>query len=780
MYKIIWGRSNAIVNKLKIDPKYVDVNLTRTLLIFSVIVLYCVYLSIDSFLKGSDMVSLLALFCAIMTAIAVALLSVCKFGDKPRKALMHIAITLQCIVFWFTFGEFLYTGGTGGTSIFLIFASAPVAFFFFNLFYGSLFSGVLFVGMVIYMNTPLHLLGYQFPEMYYKRLPIMYLVEVIMCAIAQYETDKAKIQQDLALEEARMASEAKSDFLANTSHEIRTPINAVLGMNEMIIRETVRAESMADDDIAGMKNAFNKISDYAGNVDSAGNNLLAIINDILDFTKVEEGKMDIIEVDYQLSSVLNDVSNMIHFRAKEKNLAFIQDVDETLPDHLWGDEVRVRQVITNLLTNAVKYTDIGSVTLKIRSTEVPETADGHKMVGLEVSVTDTGRGIRPEDIDKLFGKFERIDMQKNSTIEGTGLGLAITKRLLDMMGGDISVDSKYGIGSVFTIMIPQRVVSYEPIGDFREKFKQNLDQKITYHEIFRAPDAKVLIVDDTRMNIIVAKEFLKDTQIQIDTASNGVEAVAKSADNPYDLILMDQRMPLMDGVEALHSIRKDMKSPNNDIPVICLTADAVIGAKERYLSQGFTDYLTKPIDSSALERMLKKYLPRDKVIVIKSGDSGKRNATDTSVTTASSDDGANYKALEEVGVDIVKGLSNCANDKEFYSSVLIEYLNSSFEKRKEMEDYLEKNDYENYGIGIHGLKSASATIGALNLSAHAAALERAAKSGDYEFVKNKHDEAMVEYDRILKKIQQTVTSTPSSDDKVKGSDGVMEFAPKGE
>ncbi len=608
------------MKKLKIDPKYVDVNLTRTILIFAVIVLYCVYLSFDNFINGSDMIGMLAMFCAIMTAIALSLLSACKFGDKPHKALMHIAISLQCIVFWFTFGEFLYTGGTGGTSIFLIFASAPVAFYFFNLFYGSLFSGVLCVGMFIYMNTPLHLLGYQFPEMYYKRLPIMYLVEVIMCAIAQYEADKAKIKQDQALEEARMASEAKSDFLANTSHEIRTPINAVLGMNEMIIRETVKVESIADDDVAGMRNAFNKISDYAGNVDSAGNNLLAIINDILDFTKVEEGKIDIIEVDYQLSSILKDLSNMIHFRAKDKNLAFIQDVDEALPDHLWGDEVRVRQIITNLLTNAVKYTDIGSITLKIRSTEVPETSDGHKMVGLVVSVTDTGRGIRPEDMDKLFDKFERIDMEKNSTIEGTGLGLAITKNLLDMMGGDIKVESRYGVGSVFTVMIPQRVVSYEPIGDFKEKFRQHLDQKIVSREIFRAPDAKVLIVDDTRMNIIVAKEFLKDTQIQIDTAGNGAEAVTKSATTPYDLILMDQRMPLMDGVEALHNIRKDMKSPNNDIPIICLTADAVIGAKERYLSQGFTDYLTKPIDSNALERMLKKYLPRDKVITVITGE----------------------------------------------------------------------------------------------------------------------------------------------------------------
>ena len=224
----------AEVKRLRVNPKYIDVNLTRTIIIFAVLIFYCSYLSADNFMEGSNMIGFLALFCLVMTIVALIFMSVCKFGKKPRRALMHIAIIIQCLVFWFTFAEFLYTGGTGGTSIFLIFASAPVAFFFFNLFYGSLFSSVLFIGMVIYMNTPLRLIGYQFPEMYYKRLPIMFIVEVIICAIAQYETDKAKIEQDMALEEARQASEAKTDFLANTSHEIRTPINAVLGMTEMI------------------------------------------------------------------------------------------------------------------------------------------------------------------------------------------------------------------------------------------------------------------------------------------------------------------------------------------------------------------------------------------------------------------------------------------------------------------------------------------------------------------------------------------------------------------
>ena len=294
------------------------------------------------------------------------------------------------------------------------------------------------------MNTPLRNTGYQFPEVYYSRLPMMFLVTVVMVAMAQYETVKTKIKQDNALEEARRANEAKTDFLANTSHEIRTPINAVLGMNEMILRESAKAEKLSGASPMAYHEAFRKIRNYAGNVDSAGSNLLAIINDILDFTKIEEGKMDIVEVEYRLSTVVNDVSNMIYFKAKEKKLAFTTDVDESLPDLLYGDVVRVRQVITNILNNAVKYTDEGSVSLKIAGNRREKTSDARPVIELIVSVTDTGIGISGENLGKLFGKFERVDLERNSTKEGTGLGLAISKMLLDMMGGDVRVESTYG------------------------------------------------------------------------------------------------------------------------------------------------------------------------------------------------------------------------------------------------------------------------------------------------------------------------------------------------
>ncbi len=759
------------MKRLKIDPKYIDVNLTRTIIIFAVLMFYCFYLSLDNFISGSDTIGYLALFCSIMTIVALMLLSICKFGKKPYRILKHIAIIIQCMVFWFTFAEFLYTGGTGGTSIFLIFASAPVGFFFFNLFYGSLFSSVLFIGMVIYMNTPLHLIGYQFPEMYYKRLPIMYLVEVIVCAIAQYETDKAKIEQDLALEEARLASEAKTDFLANTSHEIRTPINAVLGMNEMILRESIGARKLPGDDPVALKKAFEKITNYADNVGSAGSNLLAIINDILDFTKIEEGKMDIIDVRYRLSTVLIDVSNMIDFKAKSKSLMYATDVEENLPDELWGDEVRVRQIITNLLTNAVKYTDEGSVILKVRKDGSYQDPEDNRMIRIVISVTDTGRGIREEDMDRLFDKFERFDMEKNSTIEGTGLGLAITRSLLDMMGGSIHVESEYGRGSTFTVTFPQRVMSDEIIGDYKERYREHQGEKAKYREKFRAPDAHILIVDDTKMNLVVAREFLKDTLVQIDTARNGIEAVDKASRTPYDVILMDQRMPQMDGIEALRNI-KGQGGPNNDTPVICLTADAVIGAKERYLSLGFTDYLTKPIDSGALERMLRKYLPSDKMTVIE------EDSSMTGTLSDRDDPEARNSFLIQSGIDIRKGISNSGEDEVFYRSLLAEYLYNSVEKKEQIEEFLSKEDYGNYGVQVHGLKSTSATIGATRLAEYAAALEKAAKVGDTAFIDEHHKDTMAEYERILKVLEQAVSEQDRLSDSYVEDDGVLEFAPK--
>ena len=758
------------MKKLHIDERYISVNLTRTIIIYAFLVPYCIYLSADNFRHGSEMIALLAAFCATMTAIALGLLCICRFGKNPPMTLMHISIIIQCFVYWFTFGVFLYTGGTGGTSIFLIFAAAPVCFFFFNLFYGSIFCVILFIGMTIYMRTPLHLMGYQFPPMYYIRLPMMYLIEVIMCAIAQYEADKAKIKQDIALDEARRANAAKSDFLANTSHEIRTPINAVLGMNEMILRESERTGKNSDD-ITAYRKSIARIKSYAANVDSAGNNLLSIINDILDFTKIEEGRMDIVDVEYQLSSVLNDVSNMIYFKAQEKNLDFETDIDRNLPDRLCGDEVRVRQIITNILSNAVKYTDEGRITLAISCTDIVTDGAGNKMTRLSISVSDTGRGIKQDDIGRLFNKFERVDLDKNSTIEGTGLGLAITSRLLSMMGGDISVESIYGVGSTFKIILPQKVMSEEPLGDFEIRFENQMGEKKKHGDIFRAPSARILIVDDTRMNLVVATEFLRDSLIKIDTALSGKDAIEMAQSNKYDVILMDQRMPGMDGVEAMHHIKEQKDGINAGTPMICLTADAVIGAKERYLSQGFTDYLSKPLDSLLLEGMLRKYLPPDKVQIISYEDAVINGDKDRHFNRD------RFEKLYEVGIDVNKGIRSCGNDEKFYISMLTEYYEISSEKKSLLREYLDNDDMNSYAILVHAIKSTSATIGAMNVSDLAEKLEHAADEGNIDVVRNEHDKMTGAYDLVVNAIGSIISAKEKADHNSGKKDEVLEFAP---
>ncbi|MCR4806410.1 MAG: response regulator [Lachnospiraceae bacterium] len=409
------------------------------------------------------------------------------------------------------------------------------------------------------------------------------------------------------------ANKAKSEFLANTSHEIRTPINAVLGFNEMISREYDKFNDMKEQDPPIIREMFGHIGQYSRNIEAAGNSLLSIINDILDLSKVEAGKMDLSEGEYSLSSLLNEINSMISFRASEKGLEYVTDVDETLPDLLYGDKVRMRQVMINILTNAIKYTDKGTVWFTVRRRDRQKIREGEMLI-LTVMIKDTGIGIRKEDMDKLFDSFQRLELERNSTIEGTGLGLAISDLLVSMMGGNITVDSEYGAGSTFIITIPQKVISCEPIGNIKVSVDDPGNVRQPYKASFTAPDAHILIVDDTNVNLLVVESLLRDTKIRIDTAHSGSEAVSLCGENKYDLVIMDQRMPNMDGTEALGHIRSQKDGANRDTPIICMSADAVIGARERYIAEGFDDYLSKPINSHELEQALTKHLPQDKII----------------------------------------------------------------------------------------------------------------------------------------------------------------------
>ena len=407
-----------------------------------------------------------------------------------------------------------------------------------------------------------------------------------------------KVNSDL-----EAANTAKSNFLANMSHEIRTPINAVLGMDEMILRE-------AKDD---------SILEYAQDIDSAGHQLLSLINDILDFSKIESGKMEIHPVEYELFSIINDCYNMIILRAKRKGLKFVVENDEKIPAFLLGDEVRVRQIIMNLLTNAVKYTKDGEVTLRFDYEEIDK-----ENIYLKISVKDTGVGISEDNQKVLFESFKRIDEKENRNIEGTGLGLTITKKFVDMMQGDITVKSVLYEGSTFTVRIPQRVAGNGVIGNFSERFKNRFNRNVLQGNeegdqsgkkgfTFTAPNARVLVVDDVKMNLNVVRLLLKNTQAQIDLAASGEEALKYTMVKRYDVILMDHMMPVMDGIETFHMIQTQPDGLNHDTPNVALTANALVGVEEMYLKEGFVAYLSKPVKGVDLEKVLLDLLPAEKV-----------------------------------------------------------------------------------------------------------------------------------------------------------------------
>ena len=593
-------------------------------------------------------------------------------------------------------------------------------------------------------------LGYKNEQQYSRRIEEMREEEQRQA----FEAKSLKLEK----EAADRANQAKSDFLAEMSHEIRTPINAVLGMNEMVLRESARARENPSAD--SQPQAFDRINACALDIKSAGSSLLSIINDILDFSRIEAGRLEIDERAYRLSTVLNDVSNMIYFRAGEKGLSFSAEVDASVPDGLFGDEVRIRQILVNLLNNAVKYTDNGGILLRI-SREPGEMTVG-RPVTLVMAVSDTGIGIRQEDLGKLFTKFQRIDLKHNSTVEGTGLGLAITHSLVTVMGGEIRVESEYGKGSVFTVLLPQRVVSCEQPQQSAKVFESGQPGGKTYRESFHAPEARILIVDDTRMNLVVATGLLRETEIGIDTALSGEEAIRLAKEHHYDLILMDQRMPEMDGTEAMRLMREPADGLNADTPVICLTADAVIGARERYLAQGFTDYLTKPIDTDTLEKMLVKYLPADKVILQAAAETG-----------ADGEGAEAFAYLRTAGADPAKGLNYCQRDQALYASVLREYLLCAEERQEALRQYCEAGDWNNYSILVHSVKSSSRMIGADALGDAAAALEAASSRGDGDTVRRDHPAMMTQYRALTDVLAAHIDAgEPGADDEV------LEFLPE--
>ena len=530
-----------------------------------------------------------------------------------------------------------------------------------------------------------------------------------------FESQKEKLS-------AEAANQAKSSFLANMSHEIRTPINAIIGMNEMILRESRERRIMR----------------YAGNIKNASKSLLALINDILDFSKVESGKMEIVETTYQVGTLLSDLVNMIQPRAADKDLELKLDIDDQIPRELYGDEVRIRQVITNLLTNGVKYTREGSVTLKVRCTKLPED----KKVRLDVAIVDTGIGIKKEDQKKLFDTFQRVDVQANKGIEGSGLGLALSKQLLELMDSRLLLDSEYGRGSAFYFGLVQRIVDEAPIGDYSVIHERSQQDASHYQESFQAPDAKILIVDDTHMNLEVCKGLLKKTRIQIDTADSGMECLNMVMKKQYHIIFLDHKMPNMDGVECLKHMRELENNPNEDTKVIALTANAVSGAREFYLANGFDDYLAKPIQGDKLELVLSQYLPPQFLKVPE-------------------EESVDY--VEELCIPPIDGIVEddamryAGGDPEEYLHNLRLYLNEYEEKKKKLQEFYENSDMENYQILAHAVKSTSRLIGANELSELARMMEEAAASRDVSCVQVGHAQFMENYIQQCNNISEVVS-----------------------
>lgn len=568
-------------------------------------------------------------------------------------------------------------------------------------------------------------------EKYFMAYGMGYTIEYVMMTIFAilvvrhgkeirqnfFETQREKLS-------AEASSEAKTSFLANMSHEIRTPINAIIGMDEMIIRESKEAG----------------IIRYANNIRNASKTLLSLINDILDFSKVESGKMEIINSNYQVSSMLNDLVNMIQSRASDKSLELILDIDEQLPCELYGDEVRLRQIITNLLTNAVKYTKEGSVTLKIRVTKL-ENSIGR----LDVAVIDTGIGIRKEDQGKLFDSFQRVDEVKNHNIEGTGLGLALTKYLLEAMGSKLLLESEYGKGSAFYFGLEQKIVDDTPIGDYQKMYEKSRQENERYRESFQAPDAQILVVDDTRMNLEVCKGLLKKTKVQIDVAESGAECLQMCEQKEYHLILLDHKMPHMDGVECLQRIRQQEEGLNTNTTVIALTANAITGAKEYYLKNGFDDYLSKPVQGEKLEQLLCQYLPSELLL-------SPEEATIASYETVSAE------VPEIIGIDEEDALSYAGESQEEYLKNLKLYLEEYDSKRTQIQEAFEKDDWENYQILAHSIKSTSRLIGANDMSLLAKSMEEAAAKRNAIRIRGDHEVFMDQYERLCQRIKVAVAN----------------------
>ena len=572
---------------------------------------------------------------------------------------------------------------------------------------------------------------------------------------AAWKTGRDMLAIEHEKQMAIVAGESKAKFLANMSHEIRTPINTVIGMNEMIMRE----------------NKDEQVHEYAENIQNASHLLLGLINDILDFSKIEAGKLDIIPTDYYVSKMLNGAIQGLRFKAESKEVEIVRDIDPSLPAVLRGDEIRIRQILNNFLANAVKYTKRGKITLTVRG---EYSAKGFELV---MSVADTGIGIRQEDIPHIFDSFQRLDEKKNRHIEGTGLGLNITKQLTDLMGGTIEVQSEYGKGSCFTARIPQQVVDGSSIGNLEDAYKRDAAQKEKAPEGLYIPKARILAVDDTKMNLHVVKALLGRTGAQLDLASGGNECLELCRKNKYDIILMDHMMPDPDGIETLHMLRAEEGNPNQKTTAIVLTANAISGVREMYLEEGFADYMSKPLVGEELEKMLKAHLPKDmcekseeqKAWEVKKELEKKEQLLSDAIAKTVAANHYNAKpdeapAKEQLSdeedslliIDKASAMRYSARDESLYQEVVQEYCKQEKEYTAKLRKHYEEQNWKEFCIIAHAIKGASLLVGANNFSEKAKEMEFAVKEDNIDKVKSEGLDFIDVYQKLVKKLEATI------------------------
>ena len=541
----------------------------------------------------------------------------------------------------------------------------------------------------------------------------------VLCMFAIIENPDQLLIEQLKYEKdrANAANESKSSFIAHVSHEIRTPINAILGMNDMIIRDSKEPNSVQ----------------YAQDISTAANTLYSIINDVLDMSKMESGKMEIVPVNYSLKKLLYETISLSQSRIDAKQLDFFVEINTTLPSEYYGDDVRIKQILSNILSNAVKYTHEGFVKLNV---------DGEfhgNLVDLTFSIKDTGIGIKEEDFAKLFVAFERIEESRNRNIEGTGLGMNITNTLLKMMGSRLEVSSIYGEGSIFSFTITQRIVNSSPVGDYESYSKE---QKNIVMFDFVAPTVKLLIVDDNSLNRRVFLSLLAHTQMQIDEASNGYECLEKIRKEQYDLIFLDHLMPQMDGIETIRRIKEDVSHPNVKTPVVMLTANAATSMPEEYKLAGFNAYLSKPIINNELEKVLRAYLPAYKV-----------NYADAPKPKKREFGNANWR--EELptirGIDWSEAIKHLPTEEVLYATMK-EFQKSIQTEAALLDSYVadieRDNNLELFGIKVHALKGSAAMIGAEMLAEGAKELETVSKEGNLVLIREKYP-YMINYYRAF-------------------------------